>query len=697
MFKLYKMHTSQNLSNECGIACINTILKMKGCSINYADLKSEFVISEDGITIVQIKDFFEKLNVKTKIYKNNILLFRKFESINKDQFPCIAVLKKQGKFHYIVIHRIKKNNYVYSDPADKTITKTRSFSFLNNVIYYMVFDFSNFNKKLLEEKISENNLKFYKSDIFNINYIKITVLNILIAILYIFISIKSGIYIDVVINGNSSIFYLSVFILTIVYMLIIAFEVLFTYFGQYITIKYVWKLTTKKSHYVIDSIIKQNYKNIKDLERGDVISRIDNYLIMYSDLMKYLLPILSKFLIILFSLFWMVRVNLKMLLIEIFYIIFDLLVLYSCYFKSYKLNYLTLEAQSEYSSILVETMSNFENINAESVKKYYKDKYNHQFNNFVKTNIQKDMFFNDISSIRLLLSFFNGILLIVFGIFVVNSNEMSIGDLTTSIILSSYLGNMSTDIVNIYLNIQNFMIVIERLLQIVQVNILDTKNIDCYAEKIKKITLKNYSLFYNDFLIQEANIEIATKNIVIKGKSGCGKTSFVKTIAGLENNYKGEILINNVNIMKYNEEFLKNRILYLSNKSYLCTGSIIENITFGKVVLDKHLENVCRDCDILEYINSLEDKFNTQINPNSNNLSEGQKQRIALARALIIEPDVLILDESLSNVDTISRSKIINNLNKYNIIKIYITHDDLTIYDGDLLYINKKHIEISKL
>ena len=206
-----------------------------------------------------------------------------------------------------------------------------------------------------------------------------------------------------------------------------------------------------------------------------------------------------------------------------------------------------------------------------------------------------------------------------------------------------------------------------------------------------KIEFENFNLFYDRLLIENDTFTFFSNFIIIKGDSGSGKSSLVRTIAELNNNYDGRILINGIDLTNYAQEEISKKIIYLSNNDTLFTGSIIDNICLGKKILKKTIIEICKDCQILDVILKLPNKFDYYIQDiNNSKLSTGQKQRISLVRALLLQPEILILDEALSNIDLENRNKIIEALKKYNCMKIIVTHDNLLIKDATYFEINNK-------
>ena len=175
---------------------------------------------------------------------------------------------------------------------------------------------------------------------------------------------------------------------------------------------------------------------------------------------------------------------------------------------------------------------------------------------------------------------------------------------------------------------------------------IEVKNVSKKYRKVK--ALDDIS-----FNIEEGKITC------ILGINGVGKSTILKSIAGLIKPDKGEILIDGESIKKYNLKSFRKNISIISQDLLLLDDSIFNNLTLGrnKISLQK-VEDVCNNVGLLEYINGLEDGFNTNIGENGTKLSGGQKQRIAIARAILNDTKVIIFDEATSNTDAYSEQQI---------------------------------------
>ena len=189
----------------------------------------------------------------------------------------------------------------------------------------------------------------------------------------------------------------------------------------------------------------------------------------------------------------------------------------------------------------------------------------------------------------------------------------------------------------------------------------------------------------------------AGTSIGITGKTGSGKSTIALLLARLYDVDSGEILINNINIKEYNLYSLRNKIGYVPQDVFLFSESIYNNIVFGldedKKANQQQVDDVAQAADILENIKGFQQGYQTMIGERGITLSGGQKQRLSIARALIKNPEMLILDDCLSAVDTSTENRILNNLKTRlnNKTVLYISHRISTVQQADQLIVLANH------
>ena len=145
----------------------------------------------------------------------------------------------------------------------------------------------------------------------------------------------------------------------------------------------------------------------------------------------------------------------------------------------------------------------------------------------------------------------------------------------------------------------------------------------------------------------------AGQTTALCGQSGCGKSTCIGLIQRFYDAIEGSILIDGVDIKKYNIKALRNQIGLVSQEPVLFDMSIKENIKMGRLdVTDNEIQDALAEANAQEFVDKLPDKMDTQVGEGGATLSGGQKQRIAIARALVRNPKILLLDEATSALDT---------------------------------------------
>ena len=191
-----------------------------------------------------------------------------------------------------------------------------------------------------------------------------------------------------------------------------------------------------------------------------------------------------------------------------------------------------------------------------------------------------------------------------------------------------------------------------------------------FKKIIGKIEFANVSFMYSESKIQALeNLSFTINNkesLGLIGVTGSGKTTLLKLITRSFNHDLGKILIDDKNINEFDVESLRKQIGVVPQDSFLFSDSIINNIRFGKEKASiNEVKQVCKIAGIHNEIIKFKDGYNTILGERGVNLSGGQKQRICIARAIIKNPKILILDDCLSALDTETEKKIIKSLKKY--------------------------------
>ncbi len=188
-------------------------------------------------------------------------------------------------------------------------------------------------------------------------------------------------------------------------------------------------------------------------------------------------------------------------------------------------------------------------------------------------------------------------------------------------------------------------------------------------------------------VLEEISFEIgAGKRVAIMGATGSGKSSLVQLIPHLYDRDKGEITIDGRSIDKWDTEHLRRSIGYVPQEVLLFTGSIRENIAWGREdATFEEIEEAAKIAQIHETVEKLPNGYDTQLGQRGVNLSGGQKQRLSIARALVRKPSILILDDSTSALDLATESRLLGALEDISCTTFLITQKISSTQAADLI------------
>ena len=302
-----------------------------------------------------------------------------------------------------------------------------------------------------------------------------------------------------------------------------------------------------------------------------------------------------------------------------------------------------------------------------------------------------------------------GIGSIIVFILVIYSKDRSVDNFLETIVLFSLsvykifpnLNKCFQISVNLKSGSQQFINILKDIEEYLEPKKFDVKN-DFFNESIK---LKNINFFYGPKkIINNISMYIKKNNtILIYGKSGSGKSTICDIITGHLNIDQGEILIDNKPFNMFYYKNLRSYFGYVGQESLILNENFYKNIALEENFDKEKVEKVSKIARIDEFINNKIKKYEEIISENGKNLSGGQKQRISIARALYLDPEVLIIDEGTSNIDSATEKEIYELVYKNFKLKtkIIITHN-LTNYikydycykidKGEIIYHGKKAI-----
>ena len=356
--------------------------------------------------------------------------------------------------------------------------------------------------------------------------------------------------------------------------------------------------------------------------------------------------------------------------------------------------------QENFSLLTTRAQENFSGIRV--IKSYVREANEiNRWNELSKEYLQKNMNLVRIQAIIMpILYMITGISIIVviwIGGGKVISGEMNLGDITAFIV---YLGILIWPMIAFgwVMNIiQQGEASMKRLNKILNepYEIQDLTNTKTSITELKgDIELRNVSFKYSESLpdvLKDVTLRIPVgSTLAIVGHTGSGKTSLINLIPRLYDVTSGNILIDGNNINDIPLDVLRTNVAVVQQESFLFSDSIYGNISYGLHGVDKQtVEEVSRIANFDKDVESFPNGYETIVGERGITFSGGQKQRASLARALAIDPKILILDDSFSAVDTHTEEVILKNLREFmkNRTSIIISHRISTVKDADKIVV----------
>ncbi|HPD99625.1 MAG TPA: ABC transporter ATP-binding protein [Bacillota bacterium] len=259
------------------------------------------------------------------------------------------------------------------------------------------------------------------------------------------------------------------------------------------------------------------------------------------------------------------------------------------------------------------------------------------------------------------------VVVIVGGILAGATNPLLVGDITIFITYQKNFVNPILNIANVINQLQSTIAGAERIFEVLDQT---EENQDFTLDEVNNYDFKGHVEFKDvDFsysedkeLIKDLNLEVYPgKQIAIVGPTGAGKTTLVNLLMRFYEVNNGGIYIDGIKSTDYPRPVLRKQFGMVLQDTWLFSGTIKENVAFGKPdATDEEIIKACKQAHVHHYIETLPKGYDTVLKEDADNISKGQKQLLTIARAILFDPKILILDEATSSVDTRTESYIQN-------------------------------------
>lgn len=692
---------------DCGTACLVTIFKHHGIVVPVIDVKRKLAYGKEGASLLSLVRVAGEYGLEAVSYKGNSDELIKDIEQEKIKLPIIAhVNLENGDGHYIIVNKITQaKKFKVFDPASgNKVLKLEEFD--NIWTGYIV----SFQKKENFKKIKIPNRKYrlFSKELLAQKFLIIKVLCSSICIIG--ISYLGTIFIKIVFDKfilkSQKISSVEEFFGVVSNnVLPLAFFVIFLYLlRMFISIakgiftsKIALAMNIKFSSLFYSKLLNIKSEFFDRIETGEITARFHSIM----DL-QYLL-INSTMTLIIESVSSIIGgVVLFLISPQLFLIVISMIICYAIVVILFipKLKLLNKRFYTKYSeelTLLSQTLRGIDTIKINNSKEWFENKFSAPVKDAAAYKFKEEKYGSVLISTVTFIESFGFLVLLVLGARLVTDEKISLGTFVAFQSIMTFFVEPLKQLIILQDEFQNISVVINRLNDVYgepsevvenDRHLSDLKSND-FNIKLKDVS---YRTGHELPIIEKINLSIKSgEHVGIIGANGSGKSTLLKLFSTINYVSTGTYFIGEHSVDKYPLDYIRTYISYVEQEPFIFSGSILENLLLGNndKIDEKNLEQVCKICGIYEINGQENSGLNLMLSENGANISGGEKQKIGLARAILRKPKILILDESTSNIDSMTELKIFDFIrNQYkDTTVIIVSHKRSIAYFTDYLVV----------
>lgn len=655
--------------SDCGVCSLLSIIKYYGGYESLENLRIDSLTTSKGVSAYNLiecakKHGFDCVGLKVEDIENKIL-------------PYIAHIRINNTLsHFVVVYEITEKYVLIMDPAigliKKDVMEFRS-SFTGVIIN--LFPKEKLIKKNIKNILWQNILTELKKQ--KLKLFLIIMLNLILVIL----SFINSYYVSLFNNK---------FILILIFFFVCIFIQLIEYLINILNIEINKKTGNNIYENYLNHLFSVPLRILHLKDNGEIIKRTNELEEVGYTVTNFFLELLlsSIYILSLMCALTFIKFQLALFIMVMFLLI--VLIMIRCYKKlSYKVNEY-IYASTDYNNNLHSYLNSFNSIKHMNAIEYVKDVLNDKYKIYSNKNAT---LLKNVSQIELIKKVFLGVsefVILTYLLMKSFKGDFSYENVIVIYFIINYLFSSFNSAINL---LPSFIIQKKVIRKINEFYNISFKVNGGDAFKNGNIKFENVSFSYNNYknILDSLSFEIKMhEHVRITGESGSGKSTIMKLINKEYENYKGTISIGNKNIKDIEEFSYRENIEYLSQEETFINGTIKDNILFGRKVSESELNKVKKICKIDSIVEKYPLKIDTYISSNNNPLSGGEKGLIILARGLLKEKNIIIIDEVLSELDISLEKEVLKNVDQnINSTIIYITHKNVNVFK-EILSVRKE-------
>ena len=664
-----KLVIKQRDARDCGVCSLLSVIKFYGGYVPIEKLRMDTYTNNEGTS------FYHLIRASMKYGFEATGMKLDFENLTlgKIRLPIIVHLQLKNNFlHFAVLYKITKNTVVLMDPA-KGMLKMKKSEFLSiwtkrAIIINPIQNIVSIPKDKKLYTLFLELLPFERNLIIKM---------IITSIAFTVFAIITGFYFKVSLSNidNQSNLFIPV---SIIFALMILMKILLKYIRNHFEIFLNKNLDIRIIPPFIKHVFLLPLTIVKSRQTGEIATRVSDLNSIKNLFSQIFVSICLDLLLAGGAMFVLFKVN-----TNLFFILCLIAVIYALsgwFFGPliYKRIMANIESETEFNSHLIENIDGILAIKNTNKVDYVLKKLEKNFVEYLKDSFKLSNLLNIQNIIKEFINEIGLFLINAYGLYLILNNRLSIVDLITFNTILVYLFDPIKAMVDMIPGINHLK---ATLTKVSEFSNLKTENTEKGTENFidGSIKMENLSFSYNDYdyLLKNVSLEIKKgSNVFIKGASGCGKSTICRLLYRLMDNKEGKITVGGINIKDYKIRTIRENITYLAQKENLFSDTVRNNIVMGRPISTDELQKIIEITRVNEIIDTKPLRLETIMLDGGFNFSGGEKQRIALVRALVKRSKILILDEALSEVPEYLERQIIKDIKREYKDKtiIYISH-----------------------
>jgi len=709
-FPFVKQHDAM----DCGPACLSMISKFYGKRFSLEFLKEKSFITRRGVSLLGISKAAEFIGMRTIGTKIG------FETLKDAKFPCIVHWNQN---HFVVVYKIKKDVVYISDPAHgllkykkeeflKCWISTKSGEEPIGVCLFLEPTPDFYNRE--DEKFDKSGFKFLFS---YLRSYKKFIIQLFIGILFgsilqlIFPFLTQAI-VDKGVNNSDINF---IFLVLIAQLVLFLSQTSVDFIRSWIILHLSTRISVSLISDFLIKLLKLPIGFFDTKKIGDIMQRIGDHRRIESFLTNSTLNIVFSLInMIIFGLV-LLFYNTKIFTIFIVGTVIYILWVFIFMKKRRDIDYKRFTQLARNQSNLFQLITGIQEIKLNNCERQKRWEWERIQASLFKVNVKSLALNQYQQSGSLLIDQVKNILISFTAAYSVINGEMTLGMMLAVQYIIGQLNGPVNQMIGFIQTTQDAKISLERMGEIHSKK--DEDESDNF--KISNIPFNNplimsdvtfhYEGPQSEKVLDNLDLIIPENKVTaIVGVSGSGKTTLIKLLLGFYSPTDGEIKIGNINLKNIRNDLWRSRCGVVMQDGYIFSDSIANNIGLGEDRIDmEKLIETSKNANIFEFISNLPLGFNTKIGSEGHGLSQGQKQRILIARAMYKNPEIIFLDEATNALDANNEKVIVENMNKFFKGKtlVIVAHRLSTVKNADQIVVLDKgkviekgtHKELTKL